>query len=360
MYFKLKSSSLTGAWMEFNLAKKFRSHGRRKHRHERRYAHRSDRRARMERREDTFTRALVAGFKFFRLHGAVDVIRFFKAIKVFDPLVTFLSGVLSASAYSYSMKPAIAMGLVLALAVHEGGHYLATKHLGLKTRWWLHVPMLGAIMPSPYFRTREDEAWVAYGGPLVGGAFSLALFLLWGLWASAGLPWHKELLYVAVLSAALNLFNLIPLSPIDGGRITQIIHGVFRWIGFLLLLSITYWYAEAAMLVIWMVILDGIRMNHRTRFVFAAVLLSLMPVGIYFGYHSRWIWEDWIYFVFGVWLLYAYYVMYRHPSPEEKERRERPLPSANERWRWLLRFLALTIALAGLLALELWTFGQYS
>jgi Zn-dependent protease len=63
----------------------------------------------------------------------------------------------------------------------------------------------------------KTEAYVAMAGPLVGTVAAVAVYL-WGRWEDSAL-----LLAIAYAGLFLNLFNLLPVSPLDGGRITAII-----------------------------------------------------------------------------------------------------------------------------------------
>jgi Zn-dependent protease len=63
----------------------------------------------------------------------------------------------------------------------------------------------------------ETEAYVAMAGPLVGTVAAIAVYF-WGRWTDTGM-----LLAIAYAGLFLNLFNLLPVSPVDGGRITAII-----------------------------------------------------------------------------------------------------------------------------------------
>jgi Zn-dependent protease len=63
----------------------------------------------------------------------------------------------------------------------------------------------------------ETEAYVALAGPVVGTIGALAVYL-WGRSSDSGI-----LLAIAYAGLFLNLFNLIPISPLDGGRITAVL-----------------------------------------------------------------------------------------------------------------------------------------
>lgn len=323
----------------------------------RRQGHRRDpsrndtcRRAEEDRRDYGIGRSLIGIMVTIKLYRAVEVLKFLKAIKVLEPLAVVASGILTAGAYSFTMKASLAFGLILALTVHELGHYWATKYLGLKAKWWIFIPFVGALMPAPKFRSRTDEALIAFCGPYVGGIFSYLLFLLWII-LPLSREWSIILYTVSLLSTALNLFNMIPLSPIDGGRITQAVHPMFRWIGFSLLLGVSLYFAQASMLLVWMLVVGDIRMSALRRFQVTFGLWLAMPIFILLGFHGEYQIEEWFYFVVATWLLKVYYDWYKCPPPVARCFRSETL-SKLERRRWGVRYMGLLVFLLGLLSLH--------
>jgi Zn-dependent protease len=124
----------------------------------------------------------------------------------------------SVVAYAFVFGWKYAVGFVLLLFVHEMGHYIAAKRRGLAVGAPTFIPFLGAwIELKDLPHDAETEAYVGLGGPLLGTAGALVCYLMA---RSYGTPW---LLAVAYGGFFLNLFNLIPLSPFDGGRITAVL-----------------------------------------------------------------------------------------------------------------------------------------
>ncbi|MFO1273042.1 MAG: site-2 protease family protein [Rubrivivax sp.] len=133
----------------------------------------------------------------------------------------FASGgtmLLSLVAYAFVFGWKYAAGFILLLFVHEMGHYVAARQRGLAVGLPTFIPFLGAwIELKDLPHDAETEAYVGLGGPLVGTLGALAA---WLLARSYEAPW---LLAVSYAGFFLNLFNLIPLSPLDGGRITAVL-----------------------------------------------------------------------------------------------------------------------------------------
>jgi Zn-dependent protease len=119
------------------------------------------------------------------------------------------------------------LGFVLLLLVHESGHALEAKRQGLPVSAPVFIPFMGAAillkeMPHNAWR----EARLALAGPLVG---SLGALLCWGF-ANA---YHSPLLLaLAYVGFFLNLFNLLPIVPLDGGRVVAALHPAIWAIGF--------------------------------------------------------------------------------------------------------------------------------
>jgi len=111
-----------------------------------------------------------------------------------------------------------AAGFIALLFAHEMGHFVAARQCGLKVGAPTFIPFVGAwiILKDQPVDVRT-EAYVAMAGPVVGTVSAVAVYL-WGRWTGS-----TVLLAIAYAGLFLNLFNLLPISPLDGGRITAII-----------------------------------------------------------------------------------------------------------------------------------------
>jgi Zn-dependent protease len=115
----------------------------------------------------------------------------------------------------FDLTFAAAAAVTVVLLVHEYGHVLAMRLLGLKVRGVLFLPLLGAAtVPEQAFPTRWDEARVALAGPMTALPLALGVALLWHIgWISDEIG--RDMF---VWTLALNALNLLPLMPLDGGR----------------------------------------------------------------------------------------------------------------------------------------------
>jgi Zn-dependent protease len=141
-------------------------------------------------------------------------------------LATGWTMLLSVAIYALIFGWKYAVGFVALLFVHEMGHYLAAKHRGLSVGAPTFIPFVGAWIELKQLpHDAETEAFVGLGGPLLGTIGALAAY---GLAKSWDQPW---LLAVSYSGFFLNLFNLIPMSPFDGGRITAVLSPRIWFVG---------------------------------------------------------------------------------------------------------------------------------
>ena len=105
------------------------------------------------------------------------------------------------------------LGLVGCIYVHEIGHVVALKRLGIAASSPMFIPGLGAVVRLQQYPIDVDEdAQVGIAGPRWGLAISALVFVV------ALLTRSPVLKVIAHFSAYINLFNLIPIPPLDGGR----------------------------------------------------------------------------------------------------------------------------------------------
>ena len=107
-------------------------------------AERSDRRSENRggrgRRTYGIARAMIDIVLLVKLYRAAALLKFLQEIKILEPLTTMASGVFTASVYSFTMKVSLVVALVVSYAVHEFGHFFATKIRGLTANWWIFFP----------------------------------------------------------------------------------------------------------------------------------------------------------------------------------------------------------------------------
>jgi len=131
---------------------------------------------------------------------------------------TFITMLISIWAYAMFWGWPFAVGFVGLLFVHEMGHVAALRMMGIKATAPMFIPFMGAFIGMKQMPDNAyAEAVMAYGGPLLGtlGAIGCA-----GVGFVTGNPFWFAL---AMSGFLLNLFNLLPISPLDGGRIIGVL-----------------------------------------------------------------------------------------------------------------------------------------
>lgn len=118
----------------------------------------------------------------------------------------------------------MALGILILIFIHEMGHFYAARLKGLEVSWPVFTP-LGAMVRFNSPATAREEAFVAYAGPLVGGIASLVVLAL-GPILGSGL-----LLQLGIWGVVINLLNLVPLEPLDGGKISLAIERRLYFVG---------------------------------------------------------------------------------------------------------------------------------
>ncbi len=140
---------------------------------------------------------------------------------------TLITMVLSVGAYSLIFGWKFAVGFVLLIFVHEMGHALALRQQGIPAGAPVFVPFMGAVIAM---KGRPRDAWVeaivGIGGPLLGTAGAIVALLI--AVATDSLIWYA----LASSGFLINLFNMIPVSPLDGGRIAGAISRWFWVLGY--------------------------------------------------------------------------------------------------------------------------------
>jgi Zn-dependent protease len=139
-------------------------------------------------------------------------LKLLKSAKVIK--VLFAAGSLAAYSWLFSIEFAIA--LILCLVFHEYGHIKAMKYFGLKTKGIYLIPFVGGLaLSDDKINTRWQDIVISIMGPFFGLILSVACLV--GYWLTD----IEILAGLAVFNALLNLFNLLPILPLDGGHVLK-------------------------------------------------------------------------------------------------------------------------------------------
>ncbi len=229
---------------------------------------------------------------------AALIAKFFAAIKgvilllpKFKLLTTAGTALVSVAAYSLFFGWTFAVGFVVLLFVHEMGHVLQLRREGIKASAPMFIPFLGAVV---MMRQMPDdalaEARVGLAGPVLG---TLGAAVCLAIGEAAGSDFFLALAYIGFF---LNLFNLLPIVPLDGGRAMAAMAPWAWFAGFGLLVALELLFPSPILLIIaifsgyelyrrWQMRKSGsveqaayYRVSKRNRALVAAVYLGLILV----------------------------------------------------------------------------------
>ena len=177
--------------------------------------------------------ALIAVLAFLLKYGV-----FLLKFKAF--FVTGLSMLIALFFYALIFGWQFGVGLVALIFIHEMGHYLVSRAEGLAVGAPVFLGPFGAfITPKQPFRDRLQEALVALAGPLFGFAATILIYLF-----AVSQPEVTKLVALAFALSYfgffLTLFNLIPFSPLDGGRVAGVISKWANVVGLVIFVFVVF------------------------------------------------------------------------------------------------------------------------
>ena len=239
--------------------------------------------------------------------GLVALVAKFKAILLLLPKIKILatagSALVSVAAYSLLWGWQFAVGFVVLIFIHEMGHVVALRRHGIKASAPMFVPFMGAVI---WARSLGDdaltEARVGLAGPYFGAA-AAAVVAIVGLATNSGLL--EALGYIGFL---LNLFNLLPVVPLDGGRAMAAMAPWMWFVGFGALVTLEFITPNPILLIICVVAGYDLyhrwqkrrsptaaqtayyRVSPRNRIIIGVAylgLIALLAVGMHFTYVHR-------------------------------------------------------------------------
>ncbi len=160
-------------------------------------------------------------------------------------LATFGSMAVSIGAYGLLFGLPFAVGLVTLLFLHEVGHVIQLRREGIRASAPLFIPFLGAIIAAKSMgKDAAAEARVGLAGPVLG---SIATLVPLGVWLATGSDFWRALAYIGFV---LNLFNLLPVVPLDGGRAMAALSPAVWLVGLAGLLALTIFYPSPVLFLI--------------------------------------------------------------------------------------------------------------
>jgi Zn-dependent protease len=179
---------------------------------------------------------------------------FFSKIKLFLlPVLKFLpillktggTMILSIGVYAMAWGWRFAVGFVLLLFIHECGHLIVARKMGLKVGAPMFIPFVGALIALKQMpRNAWMEALVGIGGPMLGTVGAMICYLIY---TSTGNEFFAALAYTGFF---LNLFNLAPLGFLDGGRIVTALSPWLWLVGAVVITAMMFYHFNFLLLII--------------------------------------------------------------------------------------------------------------
>jgi Zn-dependent protease len=164
----------------------------------------------------------------------------------------------SIAAYQLIFGWLFAVGFVLLLLLHELGHVFQLRREGIKASAPMFIPFLGAVISAKSMGDdAAAEARVGLAGPILG---SIATLIPLGIWLATGSDFWRALAFVGFF---LNLFNLLPVVPLDGGRAMAALSPWVWLVGFAGLLAMVFLFPNPILVLI--VVLGGMETWRRWR-----------------------------------------------------------------------------------------------
>ena len=163
-------------------------------------------------------------------------------LKIFS---TSGSMLVSIAAYQLIFGWTFAVGLVLLLLLHELGHVIQLRREGVEASAPMFIPFLGAVISAKSLGgNAAAEARVGLAGPILG---SIATLVPLGIWLATGSDFWRALAYIGFF---LNLFNLLPVLPLDGGRAMAALSPYVWAVGFVGLIALTFFFPNPILLLV--------------------------------------------------------------------------------------------------------------
>jgi Zn-dependent protease len=193
--------------------------------------------------------------------GAI-ALKWGKAVILFLPkakvLTTSASMLVSVAAYAVIWGWKFALGFVALLFIHEMGHYIQLRREGVRPSGMVFIPFLGAaVFTKSLGGNALAEARVGLAGPILGTAGALALI---PIAESADSDFLRALAFTGLF---LNLFNLVPTVPFDGGRAMAAMAPWMWFVGFGAM--VTFFLLFPNPVLILFLLLGGYDLYHRWK-----------------------------------------------------------------------------------------------
>ncbi len=241
----------------------------------------------------------------------------------------------------------LAIGFGILLLIHELGHVLALKRLGMATRGVYFLPFVGAFVPAKeQFTTDNDYAYFKYLGLLTGTLGVLIALLLFFFFKD------QRLLYLVFAGAILNLVNLTPITFLDGHGMLRGVIKRAEWIGFLIAIIAGFFVFQEYMLTLLFLVIfilfsdspteEATGYQHHEVILASAFILAMIFLTIKQG--EPFVWNI-SYIVLSIYLFGAYIKATCFNNKQEQTSSKKLPLTKKQRLLWGSRWLSLATIL---------------
>jgi Zn-dependent protease len=164
----------------------------------------------------------------------------------------------SIAAYQLLFGWLFSIGFVALLLLHELGHVFQLRREGIKASAPMFIPFMGAVISAKSMGDdAAAEARVGLAGPILG---SIATLIPLGIWLATGSDFWRALAFIGFF---LNLFNLLPVVPLDGGRAMAALSPWVWLVGFAGLVAMVFFFPSPILILI--LAFGGMETWHRWK-----------------------------------------------------------------------------------------------
>lgn len=205
----------------------------------------------------------------------------FKLLKSVKVLKAALAAA-SVGVYSILFSVEFALALIAILVFHEYGHLRAMKKFGIPTKGMYLIPFVGGLAVGDKPNSRWQDVYISLMGPIYG------LFMTVVCYIGFLLTDNHFIGLVASFSALINLFNLLPIYPLDGGRVVKsLVFSGRKYIALVFLLTLSALFFVAAFklgfaLIGFFIVLGVVDILSEWKISLAEDITPLTPYGIWF------------------------------------------------------------------------------
>lgn len=166
---------------------------------------------------------------------------------------------ISIAAYALAFGWPFAVGFVLLLFVHEMGHVIQLRREGVEASAPIFIPFLGAVIAAKSMgEDAAAEARVGLAGPILG---TVGTLIPLAIWLATGSDLWRALAYIGFF---INLINLLPVLPLDGGRAMAVL-GPMVWVAGILLAVAAAAIFLGPIMLLFILLLGGPELYHRFK-----------------------------------------------------------------------------------------------